>query len=260
MGGGVQAVHGVHPDARRGAVEKVALLHVQHQDAVALLGGGLPLRDGEEDLRVHERGVAHLLLLQGQGHVGPRSAILPKGYLHLAGPAQDGQTGVIRPAAGGPRHPPPAQHQHGLHHDRLGQGALPQVVEQAVRLAAAEIKLLRRQKRRAAGDILQVGAIPGEMPHDIVVHRLGGFGQLAVLPAEQQLLALRKRAGYGQQPQQDNGRRQKGDDGEMPRAGRLFSHRVPLRLSCGGGGPSVFGGACAGGMGYAIIYHMKSQL
>ena len=92
MGGGIQAVHGVHPDARRDAVEKVALLHVQHQDAVALLGGGLPLRDGEEDLRVHERGVAHLLLLQGQGHVGPRSAILPKTYLQLAGPAQDGQT------------------------------------------------------------------------------------------------------------------------------------------------------------------------
>ena len=59
MGGGVQAVHGVHPDARRGAVEKVALLHVQHQDAVGLHQCGHPV--GDED----DGGVRHALLQRG---------------------------------------------------------------------------------------------------------------------------------------------------------------------------------------------------
>lgn len=219
MDGGVQPLHRVHPDALGRAVEEIPLLGVQQQDAVVVLGGGLFLRDGEKDLAVDEGGVAHLRLGLDQGHIGPPRPVPPQLDVHRPDPAQHGKGGVIRLPAGGQRHLSPAQRQHGLHHHRLGQGVLPQVVEQAVLPAAVEIGPLRRQKAGAAGDILQVGAVPGEMAHDIVVHRLGGLGQLAVLPRQQELLALGEGPGHGQQAQQDEGQGQRGEGGEAAGAG-----------------------------------------
>ncbi len=235
----VQLLHRVHPNALRGAVEKVPLLTVQHQDAVTVLGGGLFLRDGEKDLPVDEGGVAHLRFGLNQGHIGPVCLVQPQLDVHRPDPAQHSQGNIIRFPAGGQLHLPLAQHQHGLHHDGFGQGAFPQMVEQAVCPAAAEIRLLRRQKAGAAGDVFQVGTIPGKVAHDVIVHRLGGFGQLAVLSVHQKLLALGEHAGHGQQPQQDNSQGQHGEDGKTPRAGERSFHSGPLCLSFGDGCPAA---------------------
>ena len=180
--GGVQLLHNVYADALRGAVEEIPLLGIQQKNAVALLSCGLLFRDGEKDLTVDQRGIAHLRFFQGQGYVGPPQAVRPQGDAHRSDLPELGQKSVVRAVPGGQHHRPLPHHQHGLHHGGFRQGALPKVVEQVIRPAAAEIGGLRRQKAPAAGNVFQVGAVPGEMAHDVVIHRLSGFGQLSILP------------------------------------------------------------------------------
>ena len=227
MDGGVQLIHRVHPDALLGAVEEEPLRRVQHQDAVGGIGGGLPLGDGEEHLPVDQGGVAQLLFLQEQGHIGPPRPVRPQGDTHLPDLPDGGQEGVVGTVPGGQHYRPLPQHQHQLHHDGFGQGAFPQVAEQLLRPAAGEIVRLRPQEARPRRDVFQVGAVPDKVAQDVVVHRLGGLGELAVLPVQQLPLAPGEHAGHGEKPGQNDSQGEDGEDGAVPGAGTFFLHSHP---------------------------------